>query len=408
MITTQLRELSIHRGFVRLISARFISNVGNGLSPIALAYGVLSLDGANGKDLSLVMSARIFPMIALMLFGGVIGDRFKRNRIVGGTDILGSSFVAISAASFIFGFASVPLLVFMGFLFGILNAMWWPAMSGVLPALVPKEKLKDGNAVLGLLSNFGYVVGALMGGTLVTFFGSGWALLVDALSFFIAGVLVWKLDVPPMEHRERRSIFTELKDGWFEFKSRPWLVAMVIAFTGINACFEALVQVLGPLAFNENSHGPRNWSLNLAGLTVGMICGGVIALRVHLNRPMFFSMIVIGLSAIWEFALAIRAPLLLTLVGAFLAGIAIEIYTVNWSTTMQRHIPEESFSRVTAYDAFGSFALAPLGIVVAGPLAMYYGVHRVLWITGGVTLVCAIVALLVKSVRNLRSVQVQL
>ena len=105
MITSQLRELSIHRGFVRLISARFISNVGNGLSPIALAYGVLSLDGANGKDLSLVMSARIFPMIALMLIGGVIGDRFKRNRIVGGADILGSSFVAISAASFIFGFA---------------------------------------------------------------------------------------------------------------------------------------------------------------------------------------------------------------------------------------------------------------------------------------------------------------
>lgn len=408
MITTQLRELSSHRGFVRLISARFISNVGNGLSPIALAYGVLSLDGANGKDLSLVMSARIFPMIALMLFGGVIGDRFKRNRIVGGTDIVGSSFVAISAASFIFGFASVPLLIFMGFLFGVLNAMWWPAMSGVLPSLVPKEKLKDGNAVIGLLSNFGYVVGALMGGTLVTLFGSGWALLVDALSFFIAGILVWHLDVAPMEHRERTTVFAELKDGWFEFKSRSWLVAMVIAFTGINACFEALVQVLGPLAFNESSHGPRNWSLNLAGLTIGMICGGVIALRVHLSRPMLFSMIVIALSAIWNFALAMRAPLLITLIGAFLAGIAIEIYTVNWSTTMQSHIPEESFSRVTAYDAFGSFALAPLGIVVAGPFAMYYGVHTVLWVTGGVVLVCAVLALLVKSVRNLRSIQVQL
>lgn len=142
MIATQLRELSSYPGFVRLISARFISNVGNGLSPIALAYGVLSLDGANGKDLSLVMSARIFPMIALMLFGGVIGDRFKRNRIVGGTDILGSSFVAISAASFIFGFASVPLLIFMGFLFGVLNAVWWPAMSGCYLRLCQKRNSK--------------------------------------------------------------------------------------------------------------------------------------------------------------------------------------------------------------------------------------------------------------------------
>lgn len=406
MIAAQLRDLSMHRGFVQLLSARFISNVGNGLSPIALAYGVLSLDGATGKDLSIVMSARIFPMVALMLFGGVVGDRFKRNRIVGGADIIGSISVAISAASFIFGFASVSLLIFMGFIFGILNALWWPAMSGVLPALVPKEKLKDGNALIGLLSNFGYVVGALMGGTLVTFFGSGWALLVDALSFLIAGVLIWNLDVPPMEHRQRMSVFTELKDGWFEFKSRSWLVAMVIAFTGINACFEALVQVLGPLAFNENSQGPRNWSLNLAGLTLGMICGGVIALKIHLVRPILFSLFMIALSAIWNFSLAVRAPLVLTLCAAFLAGIAVEIYTVNWSTTMQTHIPEESFSRVSAYDAFGSYALAPLGIVIAGPLTLYYGVHTVLWVTGGLTVVSGLLAVLVKSVRNLRSIHI--
>lgn len=405
MITSQIRNLSMHSGFVHLLSARFISNIGNGLSPIALAYGVLSLDGANGKDLSIVMSARIFPMVALMLFGGVIGDRFKRNRIVGGADIIGSISVAISAASFIYGFASVSLLVFMGLIFGILNALWWPAMSGVLPAIVPKEKLKDGNALVGLLSNFGYVVGALMGGTLVTLFGSGWALLVDALSFFIAGVLVWNLNVPPMEQRVRTSVFTELKGGWFEFKSRPWVVATVIAFTGINACFEAMLQVLGPLAFNESANGARNWSFNLAGLTLGMICGGVIALKIHFSRPLFFAMIVIALSCAWDFSLALKSPLLLTVCGAFVAGIALEIFMVNWSTALQSHIPEESFSRVTAYDAFGSFALAPLGIVIAGPLAMHFGVHTILWFTGTITLLSAVLALLVKSVRGLKAIE---
>ena len=405
MITSQIRNLSMHSGFVHLLSARFISNIGNGLSPIALAYGVLSLDGANGKDLSIVMSARIFPMVALMLFGGVIGDRFKRNRIVGGADIIGSISVAISAASFIYGFASVSLLVFMGLIFGILNALWWPAMSGVLPAIVPKEKLKDGNALVGLLSNFGYVVGALMGGTLVTLFGSGWALLVDAFSFFIAGVLVWKLNVPPMKQRVRTSVFTELKGGWFEFKSRPWVVATVIAFTGINACFEAMLQVLGPLAFNESANGARNWSFNLAGLTLGMICGGVIALKIHFSRPLFFAMIVIALSCAWDFSLALKSPLLLTVCGAFVAGIALEIFMVNWSTALQSHIPEQSFSRVTAYDAFGSFALAPLGIVIAGPLAMHFGVHTILWFTGTITLLSAVLALLVKSVRGLKAIE---
>jgi hypothetical protein len=90
-MSNQFRQLSRSKGFNSLIAARFISNLGNGLSPIALAYGVLSLPKSTPTDLSLVMAARITPMILFMLFGGVIGDRFKRNRIVGGSDIIGSS-----------------------------------------------------------------------------------------------------------------------------------------------------------------------------------------------------------------------------------------------------------------------------------------------------------------------------
>ena len=186
----ELQDLHSHPGFTALATSRFISNVGNGISPVALAFGVLALPGATAKDLSIVMAARMFPMIALMLFGGVVGDRFKRNRIVGGADVIGSAFAAISAISLIVNSSSVLLLALMGALFGVLNALWWPAMSGVLPEVLPKEKLQHGNAVIALTTNIGYVAGALLGGILVTAFGSGWALLVDAFSFFIAGIIV--------------------------------------------------------------------------------------------------------------------------------------------------------------------------------------------------------------------------
>jgi hypothetical protein len=83
-VRAQLSELKSYQGFSGLAASRFISNVGNGMSPIALAYGVLSIPGAGGGELSLVMSARYFPLIIFMLFGGVIADRFPRNRIVGG------------------------------------------------------------------------------------------------------------------------------------------------------------------------------------------------------------------------------------------------------------------------------------------------------------------------------------
>jgi hypothetical protein len=58
---------------------------------------------------------------------------------------------------------------------------------------------------------------------------------------------------------------------------------------------------------------------------------------------------------------------------------------------------------VSSYDTLGSYGIAPLGIVAAGPLAMHFGVHQVLFATGGITLITSIASLLVPSVRNLRN-----
>jgi hypothetical protein len=69
---------------------------------------------------------------------------------------------------------------------------------------------------------------------------------------------------------------------------------------------------------------------------------------------------------------------------------------------MQTHIPEESFSRVAAYDAFGSFGIAPIGVAFAGPAAAYFGITTTLWATGILTFVAALASLSVKSLRTLK------
>lgn len=397
----KLKDLSSHQGFSMLITARLISNIGNGLSPIALAYGVLSLDGADGSDLSIVMGARYVPLVLFMLFGGVFADRFQRNRIVGGSDMIGSFLVAISALSLIAGFSSVLLLAVMGALFGILNALWWPAMSGVLPEILPKERLQEGNAIIGLMSNIGVVFGTLLGGVIVTLAGPGWALLIDGATFFVAGVIVWNLKLDAKSRIESPGIINDLRVGWREFISRSWLVTMVIAFAFINMAFDSMLTILGPLNFSDPQTGPRDWSFNLAGLTLGMMIGGVIVLKYKFKRPLYVSMILVAISGIWDFALAYDLSLAVAIVAGIFSGIAVEIFLVTWNTSMQTHIPEESFSRVNAYDSLGSYGIAPLGIIIAGPLAEAFSVNSILFATGTITLLASVVALSVKSVRNL-------
>lgn len=399
----KLNELSSHQGFSMLVTARLISNIGNGLSPIALAYGVLSLDGADGSDLSIVMGARYVPLVLFMLFGGVFADRFQRNRIVGGSDMIGSVLVAISALSLIAGFSSVLLLAVMGALFGVLNALWWPAMSGVLPEILPKEKLQEGNAIIGLMSNIGVVFGTLLGGVIVTVASPGWALLIDGATFFVAGVIVWNLKLDAKSRIESPGIIDDLRVGWREFISRSWLVTMVIAFAFINMAFDSMLTILGPLNFSDPETGPRDWSFNLAGLTFGMMVGGVIVLKYKFKRPLFVSMILVAISGIWDFALAYDLSLAIAIAAGIFSGIAVEIFLVTWNTTMQTHIPEESFSRVNAYDSLGSYGIAPLGIIIAGPLAESFSVNSILFATGTITLLASVVALSVKSVRNLRN-----
>lgn len=397
----QLKELHRFQGFSMLAAARFVSNVGNGMSPIALAYGVLSIEGADASDLSLVMAARYFPLIIFMLFGGVFADRFQRNRIVGGSDVIGSLVASVSAISLIGDVGEVWILVAMGAIFGVLNALWWPAMSGILPELLPKAKLQEGNAVIGLMSNIGYITGTLTGGILVAAFNPGWGLLVDAFTFFVAGIIVWNIKLPSKSRIESPGLIHDLRVGWREFSSRSWVVTMVLCFAFINMSFESMLQVLGPLNFSDPDSGPRYWSLNLAGMTAGMMIGGFIVLKMKFKRPLFISMMLIAISVVWDFSLALQLPLVICVISAIFSGLTIEFFMVTWNTSLQTHIPESSYSRVNAYDALGSYGIAPIGVVIAGPLADHFGVSTMLFATGILTFVAATASLSVKSVREL-------
>jgi MFS family permease len=90
------------------------------------------------------------------------------------------------------------------------------------------------------------------------------------------------------------------------------------------------------------------------------------------------------------------------LVLAFAAGLGIETFGVLWDTTMQQEIPQDRLSRVYSYDALGSFALIPVGLAVAGPLAEAIGTRTTLIAAGLFSLAATLSVLLVREVRQLR------
>jgi len=390
----------------KLLAARLISNLGNGLSPIALAFGVLDLPGATAKTLSLVVFAQMFPLVAFMLIGGVIADRYPKALLIGGSDIVLSLFVLCNGVMFLTHTVSVTSLVIVGFCSGILHAVWWPAMSALPTEIVDERQLQSINSVVGISSNVAYMLGTVTGGIIVAAIGSGWAITVDALTFFIAGVLVFQLrsfGTRREVNNDSPTVIEDLRAGWVEFSSRSWVVAVVLGYAVIAMLMESIFTVVGPTHAKEHLGGPKPWSWILASMTLGMLIAVAVTLKVKPKRPLFFGIAAQVLVGLWWIGLGYTQLIPALMIGAIGAGFAMDFFMVLWMTALQTHIPKESLSRVSSYDAFGSLILAPLGIVVAGPLVTRFGTTTILHVYTVLFFVVLLAIFSVPSVRSLPS-----
>lgn len=399
-------ELFSNSRFRTLWFARIISNLGNGMAPIALSFGVLGLEGATARDLGFVLSAQAIPIVLMLPFGGVIADRLPRAMVIAVTDVILSGFVIAMGVLFITDTATVPTLMALNVVVGILNAIWWPAFPGIVPAVMEERDLNQANAVIAIASNAGLIAGAAVAGGLVTLVGSGWAIVVDGLTFFIAGVLVYRLrKLTPRTPPTGNSVVGDLRSGFGTFMSFRWVWVIVGAFSIIVACMRAGFDVSGPVLFKEQFGGAGDYSIAQTALAVGFLLGALFATKYKPQRPLVFCVLVTFAMPVQFVLMSMAVPVWTLALGAMAVGMAFEQWGVHWTTALQTHIPRESLSRVSAFDAMGSLIFGPVGLALAGPLIAAFGVSEVLLGCAVITAVMLGLTLLDREVRGLRWVE---
>lgn len=405
MFAEGLRKVWAVRNLRRLVLSRFVSNLGNGLAPVAVSFGVLELPNGDGKSLSLVMATTSLALVLFSLLGGVIGDRFPRAWVVGGADVLLAILVMANGIAYVTGNGSVILFTVVGFFSGVLNAIWYPAMSALTSDLADPEILQDSNAATMLSGNIALILGTAIAGAIVATIGPGWAIIIDGVTFLIAGLLVYSMRsaTPVAERSELSSTIHEMKTGWREFSSRRWVFLVVISFSFVVSMERAVYSVLGPLVADEKLGGPKPWSLILATWAIGSVVGVLFAAKVRPRYPIRVAIIAQFPLFLWFFSLGNTTNVYLIAIFSFFVGIAFDFFYVLWVTTLQQHIPKESLSKVMSYDVMGSLALAPIGIAVAGPIAEHYGTSPVLNVISFAFIVCMAAPLLSREVRMTES-----
>ena len=398
----QVKELLKHKYVKRLFIGRFISNYGNGMGPIALSFGILGLPNGSANLLGLVLGTTTVLFLIMAPFGGVIADKYGRARMVGLTDMLAGAILLVQVAYFATGNVPIAVLLIVNGSFGILWGIFWPAFSGVIPAVLPEAGWQRGNAINSLVSNGGIILGAASAGFLVSGFGATAALAIDAASFMISGVLIFSFrHLSPAAEVTENTMIDDLRHGWKVFTSFRWIVIIVMAFSFIVMCWAAAESVLGPIIALEHFDGPKSWSIVITAESAGLIVGALIAIKVKPKYPLRFLMLSSFTITFYIWSLAKPQSLALIAFGAFLFGISLDLWGTLWSTALQKQVPRDSLSRVSSFDAMGSLLFRPVGLAIAGPMSSLLGIENFILILAGITVVCIILPLLDPTVRNM-------
>ena len=322
--------------------------------------------------------------------------------MVGLTDMAAGAVLFIQV--FYFAKGDVPLAVLLitnGF-FGLMWGIFWPAFSGLMPAVLPEEGLQKGNALNAFMTNAGVISGAAVAGILIDLFGVAFTLAIDAASFFISGLMIFTFrHLTPRAQKTENTMVDDLIHGWKIFLSFRWIVIIVGAFSFIVTCWAAAENVLGPLIALVHFNGAKSWSFVISAESAGLIVGSLIAIKVKPKYPMRFLMISSFTITFYIWSLAKPQSLLMIAFGAFLFGITLDLWGTLWSTALQRKVPGDSLSRVSAFDAMGSMMFRPVGLAIAAPLSTLVGIENFLQILAAITVVAIVVPLLYPQVRNM-------
>jgi MFS family permease len=401
MSTTREDHPLRHAPFRWLVSGTTINLLGSGIAPIALAFAVLDL-GGGASELGLVVGLYALADVGAVLFGGVLGDRLPRTVMLQGSAAAAAVAQGLVALSLIGDWSSIPLLAGLGMANGCLSALGGPSSSAITQQTVPTELLQRAISWRRIAQNISMIIGSGIAGLLVVWVGSGWALAFDALTFAVAAALFTQVRVAPVAAPSAQAgLWGDVAAGFREVMRHTWLWLLILQALLYHLFYGGAQSVLGPIVVGDSLGRPA-WGWALSAMMVGFVVGGLVTLRWRPRHALFTGTCFLALTAAFPFAMAWSDSLVIVLLGAWLHGFGLEIFSVGWDLSIQEQVDPDKLARVYSFDMIGSFIARPVGLVLTGPLAALVGNRGWLTVVGAVIVGSVLVALTSRDVRRLQ------
>jgi MFS family permease len=304
------------RDFRLLWTGQAISLLGDTAFVVALGWRTFSLTHS-ARSLGFVLALQGAGLLSTVLVGGALADRYERRTLMLVSDAARFVIVGVLVVVDATGHLAIGNLCVIAFVEGLATGFFTPALGGMIPLVVEEPGLGSANALIGMARQGSLLVGPTLAGVLYGLSGS------------------------------------------------------TVVFAFVLMAQWAPIQVLTPKLVRTHFHlGVGAYGVIFSMLGAGMIVGAVTFARLnpHRRRGLISYLIwIVNSLLVIVFALSPWYPL--ALAASFCRGICIGFAIAVWETMLMELVPQRMLSRVISLDWFGSFGLAPIGLLVAGAIS---------------------------------------
>ncbi|GAA3871751.1 MFS transporter [Streptomyces sedi] len=391
-----------NRDFLLLWSGSAVSMLGSNASGVAYPLLVLALTGAPG-DAGLAGFVALLPQLLFQVPAGVVVDRVDRRRLMIGCDLLCVGAIGSLAAALLAGRLTLPHILVVGFVEGVLAVTYRLAAASAVPHLVHPTQVTFALSRNEARARGAAMLGQPLGGAL---FGLGRAVpfLFDLVTYLVSLVALLLIRGDFQRAREPRAARAalgrrEFVEGAVWLWRQPFLRATTLLVAGSNFLFRALFLVVIVLAADRGA-GPATVGLMLGVAAVGGLAGSLAAPAVVARISL--KTVVVGANWAWAalvpLLLVADEPLVLGAVYALMCFVG-PLWNVATSAYQLAVTPDRLRGRVLGAAGMVAFGAVPLGSVVGGYLLSWRGAESTIGVLSGWMLLCALFATLSPSVR---------
>jgi DHA3 family macrolide efflux protein-like MFS transporter len=378
---------------ILFISSQTISLFGSALVQFAIIW-YIARSTNSGIMVTISTICSFLPQLVISLFAGVWADRYNRKVLIILSDALIATSTLVLAIVFLLGYNSMWLLFLVAAIRSFGAGIQTPAVSAMIPQIVPEEQLMRVNSINGTMMSMIFFVAPAIGGAILAYGALEYILFIDVFTAITAIAILLALKVTVHKkalEKQETDYFYDLKEGIkYSFKNN--FVRRLLSFYSITMFLIVPAAFLNVLMVTR-TFGSEYWKLtaNEMCFSAGAIIGGIVmsSWGGFKNRIVSIAVGCLGFGAL-TVAIGVIDEFYVYLGIMVLTGMTMPLFNVPSMVLLQEKVETNMQGRVFSFVQIVGSGVMPLGMAVFGPLADVVKIQVLMIISGAALILVGI------------------